>query len=79
MRKEPSPELTDVQKELIEQMLFGPYEDAWRDSKGQVDNNDKTIAKRLGIDNWQQVALYTDKLVRAHFKRVQKENNQDKS
>lgn len=37
------------QKQQIERMYFGPYDNEWRDEKGNVLNTDQDIAKRMDL------------------------------
>ena len=61
--------ITKEQKALIRKMFFGPYEDEWRDSNGNVDNSDATIAKRLKLKK-QTVSSMIAVMCENHFKDV---------
>lgn len=52
--------LTEIEKEAIEKMFFGPFEPQWKDSMGRVDNRDQTIADRLSLP-FSAVSLYITK------------------
>lgn len=51
-------------------MFWGPYKDEWKDRKGNADNRDCAIAKRLGLTT-AIVSGYTDRICKLHFDRVE--------
>lgn len=69
--------ISDENKQLIKEMLFGPYRNEWRDSSGIVINDDITISERLGIPR-KTIANFTSELDRIHFLKTRAKNNIDK-
>ena len=63
----PKASLTYEDKEIIRTMFWGPYKEEWKDKEGVVDNSDRAIANRLGMD-FRVVGAFTARDTIKHFK-----------
>lgn len=65
-------QLTQEQKDIIEQMIYGPYLPEWYREDGTIGNTDREIAERLNVPTW-KVSNYSTKLGKEKYKRLFKE------
>lgn len=68
--------LSKEEKKKVLRMLFGPYKKEWYNKKGVVENSDRIIAKRLGL-NRHAVSDFTTSYVNRRAKYFDKLINQN--
>lgn len=67
-------EISKEKKDLIHRMMFGPFEESWRDENGIIDNSDEAVAKRLGMAV-PAASYHIVTMLKEHFRRVTIERN----